>query len=108
MNIRNASSPHRRGWLAPRSLCIVPATSFCEYAHTKPKKTPIWFVLREDRWSRAIRAMAGAGSAARGGKLPSGPAANCTFDGAQSEPEPVYVGETSRRGLALGGALADA
>jgi hypothetical protein len=30
------------------------------------------------------------------GKLPSGPAANCTFDGAQSEPEPVYVGETSR------------
>jgi hypothetical protein len=42
------------------------------------------------------------------GKLPSGPAANCTFDGAQSEPQPVYVGETSRRGLALGGALADA
>jgi hypothetical protein len=28
------------------------------------------------------------------GKLPSGPAAYCIFDGAQSEPVPVYVGET--------------
>ena len=28
---------------------IVPATSFCEYADTKPRKTPIWFALAEDR-----------------------------------------------------------
>ena len=27
---------------------IVPATSFCEYADTKPRKTPIWFALSED------------------------------------------------------------
>ena len=27
----------------------VPATSFCEYADTKPRKTPIWFALAEHR-----------------------------------------------------------
>jgi hypothetical protein len=30
------------------------------------------------------------------GKLLSGPAVYCIFDGAQGEPVPVYVGETSR------------
>ena len=29
--------------------CLVPATSFCEYADTKPRKTPTWFALSEDR-----------------------------------------------------------
>ncbi len=28
---------------------MVPATSFCEYADTKPRKTPIWFGLSEGR-----------------------------------------------------------
>jgi putative SOS response-associated peptidase YedK len=37
-NIRNVSSPHWRGWLGKRNRCIVPATSFCEYADTKPRK----------------------------------------------------------------------
>jgi len=27
----------------------VPATSFCEYADTKPRKTPKWFALSQDR-----------------------------------------------------------
>jgi putative SOS response-associated peptidase YedK len=27
----------------------VPFTSFCEYEDTKPKKTPTWFALGEDR-----------------------------------------------------------
>ena len=27
----------------------MPATSFCEYADTKPRKTPKWFALSEDR-----------------------------------------------------------
>lgn len=27
----------------------MPATSFCEYADTKPKKTPTWFALSPDR-----------------------------------------------------------
>ena len=28
---------------------MVPFTSFCEYADTKPRKTPTWFALSEDR-----------------------------------------------------------
>lgn len=42
-NIRNVKSPHWRGWLAPKNRCVVPFTSFCEYADTKPRKTPTWF-----------------------------------------------------------------
>ena len=48
-NIRNVSSPHWRGWLSARNRCLVPATSFCEYEDTKPRKTPTWFALSEDR-----------------------------------------------------------
>ena len=48
-NIRNVTSPHWRGWLGSRNRCIVPATSFCEYEDTKPRKTPIWFALGTDR-----------------------------------------------------------
>jgi putative SOS response-associated peptidase YedK len=48
-NIRNVSSPHWRGWLGAKNRCIVPATSFCEYAATTPRKTPIWFGLSEAR-----------------------------------------------------------
>jgi putative SOS response-associated peptidase YedK len=48
-NIRNLSSPHWRGWLGRRNRCVVPATSFCECAYTKPRKTPTWFALKEDR-----------------------------------------------------------
>jgi len=48
-NIRNVKSPHWRRWLSPASRCVAPATAFCEYADTKPKKTPVWFGLGEDR-----------------------------------------------------------
>jgi putative SOS response-associated peptidase YedK len=48
-NIRNVSSPHWRGWLSARNRCLVPATSFCEYAPTTPRMTPTWFALSEDR-----------------------------------------------------------
>jgi putative SOS response-associated peptidase YedK len=48
-NIRNLNSPHWRGWLGRNRRCLVPATSFCEYADTKPRKTPTWFALSEDR-----------------------------------------------------------
>jgi putative SOS response-associated peptidase YedK len=48
-NIRNVSSPHWRGWLGKRNRCVVPGTSFCEYTDTKPRKTPTWFALSEDR-----------------------------------------------------------
>jgi putative SOS response-associated peptidase YedK len=48
-NIRNVGSLHWQRWLGPASRCIVPATSFCEYADTKPRKTPKWFALDADR-----------------------------------------------------------
>jgi putative SOS response-associated peptidase YedK len=48
-NIRNVGSAHWRGWLGKQNRCIVPATSFCEYADTKPRKRPKWFALSEDR-----------------------------------------------------------
>ena len=48
-NIRNIGSPHWRGWLGKQNRCLVPATSFCEYADTKPRKTPKWFAINEDR-----------------------------------------------------------
>jgi hypothetical protein len=48
-NVRNIKSPHWRRWLGQASRCIVPATSFCEYADTKPRKTPNWFALSDDR-----------------------------------------------------------
>jgi hypothetical protein len=35
--------PHGwRGWLSS-GRCVVPWTSFCEYAPTTPRKTPTWF-----------------------------------------------------------------
>ena len=48
-NIRNTASPHWRYWLGPPSRCLVPVTSFCEYADTKPRKTPTWFALDDGR-----------------------------------------------------------
>lgn len=48
-NIRNTKSPHWRRWLGPAHRCLVPATSFCEYEDTKPRKTPTWFALNESR-----------------------------------------------------------
>jgi putative SOS response-associated peptidase YedK len=48
-NIRNTNSPHWRRWLHPASRCLVPATAFCEYADTRPRKTPTWFALDEYR-----------------------------------------------------------
>jgi putative SOS response-associated peptidase YedK len=37
-NIRNVSSPHWCGWLGIGNRCLIPATSFCEYADSKPRK----------------------------------------------------------------------
>jgi len=52
-NIRNTKSPHWRRWLKPESRCLVPVTSFSEYA-PKPnpatgKKDIVWFALNEER-----------------------------------------------------------
>lgn len=48
-SIRNTASAHWRRWLKPESRCLVPFTSFCEYADTKPRKTPMWFAMDETR-----------------------------------------------------------
>jgi putative SOS response-associated peptidase YedK len=47
-NIRNTASNYWRAWMAPRYRCLVPATSFCEYAGAKPA-LPHWFALAPDR-----------------------------------------------------------
>lgn len=48
-NIRNLASPHWRALLKPDHRCLVPATSFCEYEDTQPRKTPVWFALSKAR-----------------------------------------------------------
>jgi putative SOS response-associated peptidase YedK len=55
-NIRNTASPHWRRWLGPANRCLVPFTAFCEYADTKPRKTPTWFAGAP---SRPLLAFAG-------------------------------------------------
>ena len=62
-NIRNTKSPHWRAWLGPKNRCLVPFTSFCEYADTKPRKTPTWFAGDE---SRPLLAFAGIWTTWRG------------------------------------------
>src|SRR5688572_26767607 len=37
-NIRNLNSSFWRGWLQPRWRCIVPATQFCEWTDSRPKR----------------------------------------------------------------------
>jgi putative SOS response-associated peptidase YedK len=52
-NIRNTKSPHWRRWLGPASRCLVPVTSFSEYAPEKNpatgKKDIVWFALDDSR-----------------------------------------------------------
>ena len=47
-NIRNTGSSYWRAWMQPANRCLVPVTSFCEYAPGKPA-VPHWFALGEDR-----------------------------------------------------------
>jgi putative SOS response-associated peptidase YedK len=52
-NVRNASSAYWRTWIKPEYRCLVPATSFAEYA-PKPnpetgKKDIVWFALDPSR-----------------------------------------------------------
>ncbi|MCJ2084177.1 SOS response-associated peptidase [Methylobacterium sp. J-090] len=48
-NVRNVKSSHWRPWLKPEYRCLVPVSSFSEYADTKPRKTPTWFALDDER-----------------------------------------------------------
>lgn len=59
-NIRNVASPFWRAWMKPQYCCLVPVTSFSEYApEPNPetgRKDIVWFAL--DR-SRPLLAFAG-------------------------------------------------
>ncbi|KAA0968888.1 SOS response-associated peptidase [Aureimonas fodinaquatilis] len=48
-NIRNTKSPHWQRWLGVNSRCLVPFTSFSEYATIDGKKVPVWFALSQER-----------------------------------------------------------
>jgi putative SOS response-associated peptidase YedK len=52
-NIRNTPAPHWRDWLQPENRCLVPATSFAEYApEPNPetgKKDIVWFARDDAR-----------------------------------------------------------
>lgn len=48
-NVRNVASSHWRRWLGPDNRCLVPMTSFCEYATIEGKKVPTWFAKDADR-----------------------------------------------------------
>ena len=49
-NVRNVKSPHWRRWLSIEHCCLVPFTSFSEYATgTDGRKVPIWFAANEER-----------------------------------------------------------
>jgi putative SOS response-associated peptidase YedK len=51
-NIRHVASPHWRGWLGIGSRCVVPATSFCEYAHQAAQDADL---VRAERGQAAVR-----------------------------------------------------
>jgi putative SOS response-associated peptidase YedK len=59
-NILNTSSPHWRRWLKNERRCLVPASSFSEYApepnRATGKKDVVWFAMDE---SRSLFAFAG-------------------------------------------------
>ena len=48
-NVRNTASPYWRRWLGVEHRCLVMVDAFCEWADTKPRKTPVWFGLDESR-----------------------------------------------------------
>ncbi len=48
-NVRNTASPYWRRWLGVEHRCLVMVDAFCEWADTKPRKTPVWFALDGDR-----------------------------------------------------------
>ena len=54
-NIPNTKSAHWRRWLGLANRCLIPWTSFCEYADTKPKKTPTWFAFADLYFNDADR-----------------------------------------------------
>lgn len=52
-NVRNTNSNYWRAWLKPENRCLVPVTSFSEYASepdpVTKKKDVVWFALNDNR-----------------------------------------------------------
>jgi putative SOS response-associated peptidase YedK len=48
VNVRNTASSYWRNWLNSEYRCLVPATDFCEWTDSSPKRQ-YWFGLTEDR-----------------------------------------------------------
>lgn len=76
-NIRNTKSAHWRRWLRPENRCVVPWTSFCEDADTKPKKTPTWFAFDDTR-PLAVSGSGAHGTACAGRRPPSRASTICS------------------------------
>ena len=94
-NIRNMSSPHWRGWLRPENRCLVPASSFSEYApEPNPatgKKDVVWFALNPDR---PLFAFAGIWTEFRGDRGPKSkpvPGPHLVFGFLTTEPNAVVA-----------------
>ncbi len=71
-NVRNTSSPHWRQWTGPNNRCLVPATSFSEYApEPNPqtgRKDIVWFALDDQRTPFTFAGIWGIEHGARGTK----------------------------------------
>jgi putative SOS response-associated peptidase YedK len=48
-NVRNTQSHGWKPYLRPQYRCLVPVTSFCEYAHRGIRAVPTWFAPDETR-----------------------------------------------------------
>jgi putative SOS response-associated peptidase YedK len=94
-NIRNLSSPHWRGWLKPESRCLVPATSFSEYApEPNPatgKKDIVWFALDPDRPLFAFAGMWTEFKGDRGPKSKPVPGPHLVFGFLTTEPNAIVA-----------------
>src|ERR1700720_1740664 len=84
-------SPHWRRWLAPESRCLVPMSSFCEYAGTKPPKTPKWFAIDETRPLVAFAGIWTEGNGIRGTKANPVERHNLLYGFLTTEPNSVVA-----------------
>ena len=92
-NIRNTSSPHWRGWLKPEHRCLVPASSFSEYApEPNPatgKKDVVWFALNEGRPPFAFAGIWTTYKGDRGPKSKPMPGAHLVYGFLTTEPNAI-------------------
>ncbi len=91
-NIRNTASSFWRAWMKPEHRCLVPVSSFAEYAPGK-LDIPHWFALGEDRTLFAFSGLWRPWSGPRGKS--DGPHELCAFS--TTEPNTGRHRSTPRR-----------